>query len=88
MYITDAYSVYVIRQEKQRLAQIITSNMAIYIEQLNAAAEEKKYEAPEGATVVKNIVDLKQNEIRFDGCARVVALPGQKLLAMTEKGPV
>ena len=43
----------------------------------------------EDQIIVKNVIEsYKQLELKFDGCTRTVALPGRKLLIMTEKGLV
>lgn len=61
--------------------------MATFLESLNVPPTVDKTMTPsEGNTSVKNILDARAVELKFDGCTRVKALSGRRLLIMTEKG--
>ena len=52
----------------------------------------KKHKQPEknikekDSMFVKNVIDCKSVDVKFDGITRVVAIGERKLLVMTEKG--
>ena len=48
----------------------------------------EKNVVPSENNSVRNVIDCKSAEIRFDGCTRIEPLPNRRLIIFTEKGPI
>lgn len=74
IYVTCGYGLYVIRPEMKRFSFIQTQQVAGLIEYVNKQHRQpmKNFEPVDEEMTVKNIVDCKEADIRFDGITRVI----------------
>lgn len=88
VYITCGHGIYVLRPEQKRFSYIQTSGVAKLIDYVNAEHKnpEKNFIPLDETMTVRNVIDCRYSEIRFDGITRVVAISSRKLLIILEKG--
>eukprot|EP00347_Sterkiella_histriomuscorum_P002524 403367821 len=86
VYVVGNLGVYVIRQEQQKFTYIQTTQMQKFLDDLDVPPSSKTMVAEEGVITVKNVLDSRSVEIKFDGATRTQALSGKRLLIMLEKG--
>ena len=89
VYVLSSCGIYVIRPEKKKFSHIQTTGMNTYLESLNHPPQPQKIIVPKDPNMaVKNVIDCKSNEIKFEGAVRLHSLPGRRLLILNEKGQV
>jgi hypothetical protein len=88
VYIISNLCIYAFRLERQTIAEVQTSSIAKIVENLNKNERHTDKIIPEKvdeSLKIMNIINKRDLELRLDGCTRFQALPGNRLMILTEK---
>jgi len=83
-FIMTPFSFSLVRIEKNRVNEIMTSSAATAIAENFSTDPNKPFERPESKTE-KSVLNFTSKELKLDSTTRVVPLPGNRLLVCDEK---
>lgn len=83
-FVLTPFSLSLVRIEKNRVNEIVTSSAGIAIADHFATDPNKPFEQPESKTE-KSVLNFTSRELKLDSTTRIVPLPGNRLLVCDEK---
>lgn len=85
-YLVTPYSLCLVRLESNRVTEIFTSSLGITIKEKFNKDPNKMF-FPESTSTERSLIEENSSqELKLDGTAKIMSLPGHRLLVLNEQG--